>query len=200
MRTLLPITAMFMVLTSFTCSKNLTDYYPDPATNGVAIFSDQGFNLMTCLLDNQGWRTRDRYSYAFPPTTFEVNISTDNSNPLADTLYIRWFGDLRNSNGNSDVIELLLPVNKSFKAVDLSGLQGQRIELNGSNGYVKASIAGTGQQLRGTGHVYFNRVHFEQGGVMPNIIAGLFDADFGTIQIKSGRFDHELISAVVNIP
>ncbi|MDE3248418.1 MAG: hypothetical protein KGO82_07165 [Bacteroidota bacterium] len=200
MRILFPIAVMFMVFTSFTCSKNLTDYYPDPATNGVAIFSDQGFNLMTCLLDNQGWKTRDRYSYAFPPTSFEVNLSTDNSDPIADTLHIRWFGALTNSNGNSDEVELVLPVHKSFKAVELSGLQGQRIELKGPAGYVNVVIASSGQRLRGTGRVYFNRFHFEQGGVSQNLMAGLFDADLGTIKIKSGRFDHELDARVVNIP
>lgn len=200
MRFLVGLVMLLVVGSSFTCVKNLTDYYADPADTTLAIFSNLGFNLMTCLVNNKPWKTKDRNNYPLGPARYEVSITNDTNDPLSDSLHFRWTGGFANDNVKADDIELVLPVKKGFKAADLRDFQGQRFDLDGNKGYFKATLTGIGQQLRGTGHIYFNKFTYDLTFATESIMAGLLDANFITFKLESGRFDHSLSSLVVTFP
>lgn len=200
MRSLVGLVMLLVIVSSFTCAKNLTDYYADPTDTTLAIFSDRGYNLMTCLVNSKPWKTKDRNVYPFGPVRYEILITNDTNDPLSDSLHFNWTGGFANDNLQGDNIELVIPVKKGFRAADLRDLQGQRFNLDGKNGYVKATLNTLGQQLQGTGHIYFNKFTYDLTFATESIMAGLLDAKFTGFTLESGRFDHSLSSLVVTFP
>jgi hypothetical protein len=183
----------FFIGTMLGCSKNETKFYNDDQANGLAIFSNTDNNLMSCYIQNQPWRTRDRVSGGFiNHTTYELLINKQVTSGTADSLIFTWYvNPALNSTLNGD-ISLVLSVPKNFGYRELSALKGQRIALDSINGYFTFSpiLGNTG---KGIGNIYFQNIQIDSIG--PNNftghMSGLIDAKFaGGITMSNGRFDH----------
>lgn len=177
------------------CVKQTSYYYADRETPGVAIFSNTSNNIFTCLLGDSSWRTITRSvgGGLFIRPVYEVFIERHITNSTTDTLSITWLGDAASFRGNSSSISLALPVAKSFVMTDLAAMQGKRMVIDGSNGLFRVNLTGLpGGNASGKGVIYFNRLIFQSAGTnrYTGYMAGLLEADLGTIKILSGRFDH----------
>ncbi len=174
------------------CTKNETHYYPDTQTPGVSIFSNAGNNVFSCLLDGQPWKTIDRKIGGFSPSTYEISIYKQYFDSLTDQLLITWYGDYGSAVYDYYSIQLVLSVDKSFGFADFSALQGKRLLLDGIQDYVLAKVSGS--SLQGSGVVYFNTAQLDlnAAGNTEGRLSGLLQADFGSMKLTSGRFDHSL--------
>ena len=189
--------ALLFFFSSILFSCNHTEFYADPQATGLGIFSNTGNNLMSCYIQNQSWRTRDRTSGGFlGNTTYELLISKQTTNGITDNLVFTWFGYPSANNTLNGDVSLVLSVPKNFGYKQLSAFKGQRIALDTTNGYFRFSSSQpiTG---KGTGNIYFHNMQIDSIG--PNNftgrMSGLLDAKFGSsLILLNGRFDHNITS------
>ncbi|MEP7237848.1 MAG: hypothetical protein ABI685_08290 [Ferruginibacter sp.] len=177
----------------FSCTQ--TDFYADPQADGLGIFSNTGNNLMSCYIQKEPWRTRDRKTGGFlGSATFELNISKQVTSGPKDNLIFTWYVNPTANNTLNGDISLVLAVPKVFGYKELSALTGQRLALDTLNGYFTFSTPLT-NLIKGTGNIYFHEMQIDSIG--PNNftgrMSGLMDAKFGSSSIlKNGRFDHNI--------
>ena len=184
------------------CRKDETHYYPDNDFPGTAIFSNKGNNVFSCFINGVPWRTIDRKIGGFGGSTYEVRITRQNFDSLTDQLSITWLGHYNYDTYGLGSIGLVLSVAKTFSMADFSALQGKRLTIDGVNSYFEAQVDDTnyGDSLRGSGSIYFNTVILNPGvtnGGSQGRISGLLEADFDSVKLTSGRFDHNLDAAQV---
>jgi hypothetical protein len=193
----LPFSALLFFFSSilFSCTVNHTEFYPDAQANGLGIFSNTDNNLMSCYIQNQPWRTRDRISGGFPVrTTYELLINRQITSGVSDNLIFTWYVSAAVNNTFNGDIGLVLSVPKNFGYRELSALKRQRIALDTTNGYFTFSSIGPNFG-KGAGNIYFHNIQIDSIG--PNNftgrMSGLMDAKFGSSLILSnGRFDHNI--------
>ncbi len=177
------------------CTKSSTNAYPDPADPGLAIFSNTGNNILSCMINDAPWRTQDRMIYILGRPGYEVNVRLQKTSTAKDSLWFSWHGYYSSDINNSGTLEMGMAVNKNFGYKEFSALKGQRLHLDTNNGYFLLSINGlVNNGTKGSGNIYFNSIALDSIG--PNNytgkMSGLFDADFNTTKITKGRFDHAL--------
>lgn len=187
---------VWVLLSSILFSCNHTVFFNDPQANGLGIFSNTGNNLMSCYIQNQPWRTRDRTSGAFGRINFELFINKQITSGVSDNLIFTWYSNPTANNTLNGDISLVLSVPKNFGYRELSALKGQRLALDTTNGYFRYS-SGLPNTGKGTGNIYFHTLQIDSIG--PNNftghMSGLLDAKFGSSLILSnGRFDHTIIA------
>ncbi len=187
----------FCSSTLFSC--NQTEFYADPYANGLGIFSNTDNNLMSCYIQNQAWRTRDRSSGGFGGTNFELFINKQITSGVSDNLIFTWYGNSSANNALNGDISLVLSVPKFFGYREMSALKGQRIALDTTNGYFRFSSSQPNIG-KGTGNIYFHNIQIDSIG--PNNftgrMSGLLDAKFGSsVILSNGRFDHNITSAQI---
>lgn len=191
--------ALLFFFSSILFSCNHTEFYADPQANGLGIFSNTGNNLMSCYIQNQPWRTRDRTSGAFGRINFELFINKQITSGPKDNLIFTWYGHPTANNTLNGDVSLVLSVPKNFGYRELSALKGQRLALDTTNGYFRfsSSLPVTG---KGTGNIYFHDMQIDSIG--PNNftgrMSGLLDAKFGSsLTLSNGRFDHNIIATQI---
>lgn len=175
------------------CTKNETHYYQDNNAAGLSIFSNTGNNTFSCFIDGSAWRTVDRTSGGIlSRNVYEVQIRKQFFDSLTDVLSITWEGYYVSDKNNSGDISLNLYVPKNFSYNDFSAMQGKRLIIDSTNGYFLAALGAN--DVRGTGTIYFNTANLIANSVSGNggSMSGLLEADFGSFQLTSGRFDHNL--------
>jgi hypothetical protein len=176
------------------CVKNESHYYADNDHPGTAIFSNTGNNVFSCYINGQAWRTIDRKIGGFGSSTYEVGITKQNFDSLTDHLSINWFGYYLNNQYDYGTISLVLSVPKNFTMADFSALQGKRLIIDGVNSNFSAQVDNTINGA-GSGSIYFNTALLYSNGVNRVItgrMSGLLEADFGSVLLTSGKFDHNL--------
>lgn len=192
--------ALLFFFSSILFSCNHTEFYADPQATGLGIFSNTGNNLMSCYIQTQPWRTRDRTSGGFlGTTTYELFIDRQITSGISDNLIFTWYGNPTANNTLNGDVSLVLSVPKFFGYRELSALKGQRIALDTTNGYFRFSSSqpNTG---KGTGNIYFHNIQIDSIG--PNNftgrMSGLLDAKFGSsLILLNGRFDHNITAAQI---
>jgi hypothetical protein len=195
------IIRLFFLLAVFFigCRKNSTNFYADGQDKGLGIFSNTGNNLLSCYINNLPWRTTDRTQGIFGRTGYEIYITRQISNSPSDTLIINWpqlYGPDSMQNG---LLTLALPIQKNFSYKDIAGLNGQRLTINNSNGYLFLSTHLI--FAKGTGTVYFKQFQIDSIGVntFSGRLSGLIEANFSNAAVLSrGRFDHILEPSQIN--
>lgn len=194
---------IFLFFGTAGCTKETSHYYPDKQTPGTAIFSNTGNNVLSCFIDGRPWQTISRSVVIalFSRPIYEVYIQKQITGSTLDTLSILWEGHYNNDQNGRQFISLVLPVAKNFSLSDLSAMEGKRISIDSSNGFFTVDLQGVSQSgnQRGKGTIYFNRLRFDSSGTgyHSGRMAGIFEADFGSFKITSGRFDHNLDAAQV---
>lgn len=200
--------SFFSILLLAGCSKNLTDYYPDAEDPGLAIFSNSGNNLMTCYTKGKPWKTDDRFFSAIAGSgggyhiRYEVYIFKQQSTTgNKDTLDISWTGTYVNDSVTIRNIGIKIPVAPDFSYRNFTALRGQRISVDGTNGYFYTNgfSLPTGD-IRGKGSIFFLTA---QADSLPTQrytgkLSGIFEADFTGYTITRGRFDHTLDEGNLN--
>lgn len=170
-------------LTLLSCTKNRTLFLEDSVTDGLSVFSDQGHNVMSCYINGEAHRTEDRMIYTglFGRSQYEIHIFKGISD-TAETLSFSW-----------REIELVLQKEK-FTFDDFRELQGQRIRIDGTNGYFQI------KSERGTGTVYFHKAALIKSSFIGKIgdISGIFEFSTPSNVVTHGRFDHSLDSENVS--
>lgn len=185
-------------LTIVGCSKNYTNFYEDEDNGGIAIFSNNGNNLLSCYIDNNPWRTSNRSTSLFGRPEYEVYIYKTASTGIFDTLKFQWTGYYTADINASGQISLVLPVAKNFGYKNLSALAGQRLHIDTTNGFFSFYSSGlnlpgsNNANKKGSGNIYFHTASFDSigPGSYSGTMSGLFDADFNAVKITKGRFDH----------
>lgn len=185
------LTATLLMLTG--CSKSLSNYIEDDQTPGLSIFSDKGFNILSCYVDGVRWRTVDRLQYlnsSEPPDIYyELTINKAAQSGSNDTLVFLWEGHFNDPYINRRYLKLTLSVKKDFNKKDFSALQGKRLVIDStSNGYFSTDINGANMELKGNGAIYFHTAAFDSTGNM----AGLFETNINGMKFTKGRFDEDL--------
>ena len=203
------VAASWLLLLLTGCEKNESYYYADNDYPGVAVFSNTGYNVLSCFIDGTPWKTQARrtgngFGAAYISELAIYRIKTVS---LLDTLLITWQGGNDNASQYGSII-LVLPVAKQFQWTDIAAFQGKRIIIDSTNGYFSV-----GQyyynyynynypSFNGKGVIYFNTARIDS--VSPNYttgrISGLLEAHFypGTAfehNITSGRFDDNISAA-----
>lgn len=198
------IAACWLLLSCLTgCEKNESFYYSDNDYPGVAIFSNTGYNVLSCFMDGTPWktlarRTGDGFGAVYISELAMRRIKTTS---LLDTLLITW----RSSDDNTiqyDII-LTLPIEKQFQWKDIAAFQGKRIIIDSTNGYFSlGQYYNSYTSFNGKGVIYFNTARIDS--LSPDYttgrISGLLEAHFypGTPlahNITSGRFDDNITAA-----
>jgi len=193
--------AVCVVITG--CTTNFTKYNPDAENPGLAIFSNKNFNLLTCYIDGKAWRTQDRRNSGFIiRTNYELYIRRLRTNGPSDTIQFQWGGIYENNPYEIGYIGLVMSVPKNYSVTDfLKAQNGQRLIIDSTvNGYFTTSISRLNNAgLKGNGMLYFNRASYDS--IRPLFfsghLAGLFQADFPNFKITKGRFDHDLLTEMV---
>jgi hypothetical protein len=186
------------------CSRNDTRYFSDAEQPGLAIFSSTGNNLFSCFIDGKPWRSVSRTTggFEFPVTRYEVDISKQSTGATTDTLLISWQGYFGTKDTLRNTITLHLAVAAGFGYKELNALQGQRLLVDGTNGYFSSrpEFFG-GPDLKGPGHIYFHALKIDSTGPgsYTGAMNGLLDADFASSKITNGRFDHVMEAPQVNL-
>lgn len=191
--------ALLFFFSSFLFSCNQTEFYGDPQADGLGIFSNTENNLMSCYIQNEPWRTRDRRSGGFLGSpTFELFINKQVTSGSSDNLIFTWYVNPGTNNALNGDIALVLAVPKVFGYKELSALKGQRIALDTTNGYFTFSLAQPNWG-KGTGNIYFHDMLVDSIG--PNNftgrMSGLLDAKFNGLILSKGRFDHNISAAQI---
>jgi hypothetical protein len=187
--------AMTILMTQMGCKKNLSSFYADPANTSLSIFSNRGYNIMSCYMNGQAWQTDNRTVGGFGSTHNEIYICKLVTNGLMDTLIISWSGHLKSVNFGSDNISLLMPVAKSFRRNDLISFEGKRIRIDSTNGFFAYTNGSYGYGSNaGMGTIYFEKAHIDSVSYnyFSGRFSGLFEAKIGQDIITNGRFDHDL--------
>lgn len=186
------IIAVGISSTLVSCDKNYTTFYGDNAAEGLSVFSNMGNNVMSCYINGNPFRTRDRiYSVGFSSAYLspEVELFKDNSAPDSDTLTIAWESDAYSPNPYS--VSLVLGVKKDFSYDDFTAFNNTRLAIDGVNGYF---MVNTNRSEKGTGSIYFLRAILMPGNAagINNQLSGVFEATLPSFKITRGRFDHTL--------
>lgn len=183
---------LFVLVTG--CTKNETHFYDDREAPGLGIFSNTGNNVFTCYIDGKAWRTQARrwgLGVGGVQPTLEVRISRQPIDSLTDFLDITWYGSYYGDLYSPTYISLYISVPKNFSQADFVSWQGQRLTIDGINSYFQIGL-GSNAQI-GSGTIYFNLLELNNVSRM----SGLLEADFGTVKLTSGRFDHNLDDGVI---
>ncbi len=187
--------AGLLAFTLFTgCVKNKTRFFDDPQASGLGIFSNTGNNVFSCYLNNAAWRTEARETGGIIlQNNFEVYVRKQYFDSLRDILIIDWYGSyFGEPNSSPDQISLNIYVPKTFGISDFAAWQGKRLTIDSSTGYFVSQT--NPNFINGYGIIYFNMATFDPTIVngVAGRMSGLVEADFGTIKLTSGRFDHNL--------
>jgi hypothetical protein len=177
------------------CKKNLSAYYEDPNNPLLAVFSDKGYNIMTCLIDGQSWQTYDRTISGIGGLHSEVRIQRIVTSSLYDTLIISWHGHYRNNNDASSDINLILPIAKGFRPRDLNSFDGTRMVIDSSNGFFAYTPLQSNYYVNGgLGTIYFQKFQIDSIAVnnYSGEMSGLFQTHVGSTVIANARFDHSI--------
>ena len=173
------------------CDKNYTVFYEDDDANGLSVFSDMGNNVMSCYINDQPFRTRNRvYNAGFRGyLNTEIELFKDASAADSDTLTINWVRDVLSPNPQS--ISLVLAVKKDFSYNDFTAFNNTRLAIDGVNGYF---MVNHNRSEKGTGSIYFLRAILMPGNAagISNRLSGIFEATLPSYKITRGRFDHTL--------
>ena len=173
------------------CDKNYTVFYEDDDANGLSVFSDMGNNVMSCYINDQPFRTRNRvYNAGFRGyLSTEIELFKDASAADSDTLTINWVRDVLSPNPQS--ISLVLAVKKDFSYNDFTAFNNTRLAIDGVNGYF---MVNHNRLEKGTGSIYFLRAILMPGNAagISNRLSGIFEATLPSYKITRGRFDHTL--------
>ncbi|MEO6000599.1 MAG: hypothetical protein ABIN89_27370 [Chitinophagaceae bacterium] len=184
------------------CSKNETRYHDDAEDPGLAIFSNTGNNILSCFIDGNAWRTVSRTTSGYSQgTSYEVSIEKKSTNGINDTLIITWLGYFEGSENNEGYLGLHIAVPSNFNYRNLSGLQGQRLNIDSTNGFFATNIRGLNSgNSKGSGSFYFHTARFDSVGrsSYSGVMSGLFDANFNSFKITKGRFDHTVSGAQIH--
>lgn len=172
---LLTVSIAASTLTS--CTMNHTRFFEDNEAENLSVFTDKGFNVMSCYIDGIPYKTNDRKTYTGwgGGRSYEIYLRKMVSD-TADALHFSW--------GN---IKLVL-VKEKFVIADFNQLEGQRIVVNGANGYFQVGPE------QGTGTIYFHKATLAEvaTGGFGGHIAGLFEITTPSTVVTNGRFDHSL--------
>ncbi len=164
-------------LVLFSCTKNRSRFLEDSTADGLSVFSDKGFNIMSCYINGNAYKTNNRTSYygLGSRTDYELYVRKRVTD-TAELLVFSWGS-----------IELVL-IKDTFSIDDFLDLQNQRIQIDGTNGYFRVN----GEQ--GTGIVYFHQAVFIPSltGGGTGHLSGLFECSTPSITVSRGRFDHSL--------
>jgi len=173
------------------CRRNDTRFYNDNDHPGISIFSNTGNNVLSCFIADRAWRTVDRTT-SYGRITYEVFIRRSSSNLVKDTMEISWHGFYADSGYRGDQLYLYLTMPHNFTYKDFRSLNGQRLHIDGSNGYFASTLQN--QNVRGMGNIYFNTAQIDSiaPGLKRGEFSGLFDITFPSLKIANGRFDHTL--------
>lgn len=193
--TLIPVS--LIVLSIFTgCTKNETKYFADKSSNGLAIFSNTGNNILTGYINGVLWRTQNRLSGGFlSPSTSEVYLTKTTDSSFNSMLIITWYGSTQSSQYNDDYISLYISMPPNFSHSDLDSLNGKRLEIDSTKGYFLEGISEISKNYEiGTGSIYFNRFTYDSTAAngYTGRLSGLLEADFPDFKFTNGRFDDEL--------
>ena len=193
--TLLPVSlTVFSIFMG--CTKNETKYFADTTSNGLAIFSNTGNNILTGYVNGLAWRTQNRVTAGFfSRSTSEVYLTKTMDSGFNNMLVITWYGHYQNSPNSFDFISLYLFVPPNFSNRDLDSLNGKRLEIDSTKGYFLCSISEISNNNElGTGSIYFNRFTYDPTVTTSNTgrLSGLLEADFPDFKFTNGRFDDEL--------
>lgn len=184
-----------MSILLLSCTKSSTNAYPDPSDPGLAIFTNTSNNILSCMVNDKPWRTQDRKIYLLSRPGYEVNIRLQRTGSAKDSLWFDWNGYYSNDINNQGNLNLVLAVAKNFGYKDLSALMKQRLHLDSNNGYFLLSVNGLiSNTVKGSGNIYFHTMMIDSIGPAnySGRMSGLFDADFNTVKITKGRFDHSI--------
>lgn len=197
------LSVFFTVFILLSCSKNATKYYADGQDKGIAIFSNTGNNLSSCFIAGKPWRTVARTSSGFRlGTNYEVQINRQPATNAKDTLIIQWRGYYEADRNSESYLSLHYAVPANFTFRDLSALQGTRFSIDSTNGFFETGIPDFNRvYTKGKGNIFFQTARFDSvaANTFTGNISGLFDADFGSLQITKGRFDHFISSAQIRL-
>ncbi len=175
------------------CGKNETKFFEDEEKNGLSIFSNKGYNLLTCNINNVPWKTVDRTTTGLGSKTFELDIFKRKTNTSKDLLVFTWTGK---SNFNTSYITLHFEVDSSFTYKDFKTVfNGKRIIIDSSsNGYFSTNMNNTSLNEKGNGVILFQTAAMDinSNQLTNNNMVGLFSAKIENNTITDGRFDHAL--------
>ena len=173
------------------CDKNYTVFYEDDDANGLSVFSDMGNNVMSCYINDQPFRTRNRvYNAGFRGyLSTEIELFKDASAADSDTLTINWVRDALSPNPYS--VSIVLAVKKDFSYNDFTAFNNTRLAIDGVNGYF---MVNHNRLEKGTGSIYFLRAILMPGNAagISNRLSGIFEATLPSYKITRGRLDHTL--------
>lgn len=185
------------------CTVKETTFFEDEQNNGLSIFSNTGYNIMSCYINQKPWRTIDRtISGAITPIRrYELSFTKDTTNATSDTLRIVWEGVYLSNypptstpyNTSSISLAIVMPKNIPLEALG-SYFQGKRLSLDGTNGYIRFSdVPGNG-----AGNILFQTFEIKKDNVSySGKISGLYDVSIGATTITKGRFDHLLDNHII---
>lgn len=193
--TLIPVSlTVLSILTG--CTKNETKYYADTSSNGLAIFSNTGNNILTGYINGVLWRTQNRLSGGFlSPSTSEVYLTKIMYSSSIYFLVITWYGGTQSSQYSGDYISLYITMPPNFSHSDLDSLNGKRLEIDSTRGYFLGGINEINNNYEiGTGSIYFNRFTYDSTAAngYTGRLSGLLEADFQDFKFTNGRFDDDL--------
>lgn len=186
---------VFILLSLSACKKNLSVFWEDDDAENLAVFSNTGNNIMSCYTNGMPFSTVPRMMRtSFPGSLYSFEL--DVSRHLKDSLKITWYGNKINEFGTSEEsISVVFYVNKNFTLGEFNSLTGQRLRLDGKNGYFLMKSRGN---EKGIGNIYFHKAESNiVNGDAEGEISGLFDAQFSDMKITKGRFDHYLVSKLL---
>ncbi len=196
--------SLIIILNS--CKDNLTEFFEDPQKNGVSIFSNKGFNLLTCYVNGVPWKTKDRIVTNFGGMYTEIEIDKLQTNTTKDTLIFTWLGT-KDTLSNYKSLALRIAVDSSFSSKDFKGnFEGKRIVIDSSiNGYFTTNLNTQFSNrdipnVKGNGVILFQTASIDKSSSQNNAnnIAGLLSAKIGNNNITDGRFDHALNIVSIN--
>lgn len=186
-----------LVTCSLSCSKNYTKFFEDEDNKNLSIFSNKNFNVASCYINNQPWRSKERRSsgFAAPRISTEIQIGRIKTNSASDTLILSWLGE---GSLSSDItnIYVSIPVAKDFSYKTLNQFNRQRIVIDGNTGYFQIETPTI--ESKGKGVIYFHTLQIDSSNFgYSGKLSGLFEAQTPGNNITKGRFDHSIMSEVM---
>ncbi len=199
------ITQTIVVLFFLSCTKVDTTFYEDKYNNKLSIFSNKGYNIMSCKIDNEPWLTEERIlkgNFALGPSTYEVYIRKEGLFAVGDYANFSWPGKYAKSAIGSDNINMYIKLPQANSLLSLNQFNKKRIALDTINGFFRTLIVGSPSQTyysKKTGIVFFETLQIDSLG--PNNfrgkISGLFETSDTILKITKGRFDHEIVPEII---
>jgi hypothetical protein len=182
------------------CGKNHTSFYEDTDNKGLGIFSNKGNNVMTALVNEIPWKTKDRIEDGRTyKIDYEIYLKKQKTNTAKDTLILSWLGPYINS-FTYNYINLSIAVDSNFTYKDFkTSFNGKRLLIDSCiNGYFTSNFNNI--RAKGNGVIFFQTAVINTNSITANDnkLAGLFNTKIGTTIINDGRFDHELNGLTIN--